>query len=113
MSNKHYRVCNTNTQQGLWYDFKGEFTGLIHDDFNFCQNSKLKMDFDEKLIGWLSAVKELHQLWQWFSPEDIKKLQEYGWFIHEYECEEEKFYEKFQHIIIKQDKAKLLNIIKL
>ena len=25
-----YRVANTETEQGLWYDFKGQFTGLIH-----------------------------------------------------------------------------------
>ena len=32
---RFYRVCNTDTQQGLWYHFDGKFTGLIHDDFNF------------------------------------------------------------------------------
>ena len=40
---KFYRVCNISTKQGLWYDTQGEFTGLIHGDFNFCLNNQLKM----------------------------------------------------------------------
>jgi hypothetical protein len=57
-----YRVCNPKTEQGLWYDFKGKFTGLIHDEFNFCSNSSLAMPFDEELIGWLSATDSLDEL---------------------------------------------------
>lgn len=41
-----YRVCNLETYQGLWYDYKGNFTGLIHNEFNFCANSELKMVWD-------------------------------------------------------------------
>ena len=108
-----YRVCNTDTQQGLWYCFKGLFTGLIHKKLNFCINSKLEMDFDNELIGWLSATDSLENLYQWFTKEDILKLQEHGWFIHVYESNDYKFYERFQHLIINQDKSKLLYKITL
>lgn len=108
-----YRVCNSDTQQGLWYHFNGLFSGLIHDKFNFCQNNELKMDFDPELVGWLSATDELDDLWKWFSKEDVLKLQEYGWFIHVYETNDYKFYEKFQHLIINQNNCKLKEIIKL
>ena len=82
---KFYRVCNTETKQGLWYDFTGKFTGLIHDKFNFCENSKLEMDFDEELVGWLSATPDFDSLLVWFSIEDIKILQQFGCCIHVYE----------------------------
>jgi hypothetical protein len=108
---KFYRVNHKVTQQGLWYDFKGNFTGLIHDKFSFCQNKDLKMDFDEELLGWLSAVENLDDLWKWFSKEDIKQLQEHDWFIHEYKTNDYKFYERFQHLVIKQKTSEVSKII--
>lgn len=110
---KFYRVCNINTQQGLWYKFDGNFTGLIHNEFNFCLNNQLKMDFDEELVGWLSSTDSLETLYQWFTENDIKKLQKYGWFIHVYETQDYKFYEKFKHYIIKQSTSKLIDKIEL
>lgn len=108
-----YRVCNEKTKQGLWYQSDGIFTGLIHDKFNFCANKDLKMDFDEELIGWLSAVKNLEDLWKWFTQEDIKELQKHGWFIYEYRAEDSKFYERFQHLVIKQNTSKAIRKIEL
>ena len=110
---KFFRVCNTKSEQGLWYNFKGDFTGLIHNEFKFCNSSTLEMDFDPELVGWLSATPTLETLYQWFSEEEIKKLQGHGWFIHEYETDDVKFYERFQHHVIKQETSKLTNIIKL
>ena len=110
---KFYRVCNVNTKQGLWYDTQGEFTGLIHGDFNFCLNSQLKMDYDPELVGWLSATDSLDTLYKWFTIDDIKELQKRDWFIHVYESEDVKFYERFQHLIIKQETSKFIGIIKL
>lgn len=98
-----YRVCNEDTKQGLWYSQDGNFTGLIHNEFDFCQNKNLKMDFDEELVGWLSATDNLEDLWNWFTKEDIKKLQEFGWFLYEYEVKEYKYYEKFNHFVINQE----------
>ena len=100
-----YRVCNLNTMQGLWYDYNGEFTGLIHNEFKFCLNNELRMDFDPEIVGWLSAVEELDHLWAWFSKQDVHNLQKHGWFIHQFEAQESKFYERFQHLIIKQETA--------
>jgi hypothetical protein len=114
MSNKTYfRVCHEESLQGLWYAFNGKFTGLIHNEFNFCQNRELKMDFDESLVGWLSATDSLDTLYAWFTQEDIKRLQEHGWFIHEFHAEDVRFYERFQHLVIKQDTAKVLRVIKI
>ena len=53
---KYYRVCHKDTLQGLWYDYKGNFTGLIHDQFNLCKNNELRMEFDDEIVGWLSAT---------------------------------------------------------
>ena len=71
------------------------------------------MDFDEELVGWLSAVEKLDDLWQWFSQEDIKKLQEHGWYIFEYKANDYKFYERFKHIVIRQDTSKVIRKIEL
>lgn len=110
---KFYRVCNDKTKQGLWYDFTGGFTGLIHNDFKFCLNNELRMDFDKELVGWLSAVDSLDDLFNWFSKDDVIKLQEFGWSIHEYESESYKMYEKFNHIVIDKSKSSVIRVIKL
>ena len=115
MSDKkiYYRVCHKDTLQGLWYTFNGDFTGLIHNEFNFCVNNELAMDFDPEIVGWLSATDSLETLYHWFSLEDIIKLQDHGWFIFEFEAEDVKFYERFQHLIIKQETSKPIKMIEL
>jgi len=79
-----YRVANSETNQGLWYDRQGNFTGLIHDKFNFCKNRDLQMPFDKDIVGWLSATDDLESLWHWFSKEDIENLEKHGYFITSY-----------------------------
>lgn len=108
-----YRVSNIETQQGLWYNMQGEFTGLIHDKFNFCKNNELKMDFDPEIVGYLSATPDLDSLFNWFTKEDILKLQEHNYFIHEFETEDYKFYDRFQHHVINKEKSKILKKIVL
>jgi hypothetical protein len=43
--------------------------------------------------------------------EDIQKLQEHGWFIHEFEAVDYKLYERFQHIIINQETSTVTKLI--
>lgn len=93
-----YRVANIETQQGLWYDWNGEFTGLIHNKFDFCVNSELPMPFDDSLIGWLSATKSLEQLWGWFTREDIYALQKHGWYLYAFKATLYKDYANHQVI---------------
>jgi len=100
-----FRVNNIDTQQGLWYDQKGEFTGLIHDKFSFCQNTSLRMDFDSDIVGYVSVVETLEQLYAWFSKEDIFKLQEHGWFIHQYTSDDYKWYDRFSHYVMNQENS--------
>lgn len=106
MRNKFYRVCHEMTMQGLWYDELGYFTGLIHSDYNFCKNNTLQMPFDKEVVGWLSVAETLEELHTWFSEEDIIKLQEYGYFIFEFESDSVKFYDKFQHHLIESINSK-------
>lgn len=106
-----YRVCNIETQQGLWYKFNGEFSGLIHDQFNFCMHNQLKMDFDEELVGYLSVTDSLDKLFEWFPIKDIQELEKHGYSICAYETEDFKFYERFQHLVINQEKSKLVEKI--
>lgn len=113
MNKTFYRVCSPETEQGLWYNFDGSFSGLIHSDFSFCVNSTLRMDFDPELVGWLSAVENLDDLWKWFSQEDVKELQKRGWFIHEYSVTAYKFYDRFQHFVICQETSKVVRKIEL
>ena len=103
---KYYRVCNIDTHQGLWYDYQGIFTGLIHNEYCFCSCNELEMPFDEEIVGWLSATKTLEELYHWFPKKDIIK-------IHEFEADEVKFYKKFEHEVIKQSSSKFIKLIKL
>lgn len=98
-----YRVANNETEQGLWYDFEGNFTGLIHDKFNFCENSELPMPYDSNVKGWLSATEKLNKIFYWFTKKDIKNLEEYGYKLTVYEAIEYKSHEN--HWLIKQDSS--------
>ena len=71
------------------------------------------MDFDDEIVGWLSATDSLETLFHWFTVEDIKQLQKHGWFIHVFVAEDIKFYERFQHQIIKQDTPRLLKVLNI
>ena len=107
----YYRIAHKETKQGLWYDAKGNFTGLIHNEYNFCMNSSLPMPFDKDLVGWLSATDTLEDLFNWFSKKDIENLQNYGWFITVYEAEKDKQYKN--HLVICQQTSKPKQIITL
>lgn len=114
MIKTYYRVANKDTNQGLWYDSEGNFTGLIHSEFNFCINTKLPMPFDQEIVGWLSATETLEELFNWFSVEDIEKLEKHGWFITVYTAEKVKQYKN--HLVIYQKTSVLkerLPLIKL
>lgn len=108
-----YRVCNENTLRGLWYDYNGKFTGIIHNEFNFCKHKDLEMDYDPELVGWLSATDTLDKLFEWFPIQDILKLQEEGWFLHKFVATDAKFYDRFQHIVINQETSKSIGRIVL
>lgn len=101
MSKLYYRIAHKETKQGLWYDSKGDFTGLIHNEFNFCMNNKLQMPFDPDLVGWLSATDTLEDLFNWFSKKDIEKLEQHGWYVTVYESEKVKQYKN--HLVICQE----------
>jgi len=103
---KFYRLSNIETEQGLWYDFKGNFTGIIHTKFNFCKNNDLPMPFDQNIVGWLSATETLEELYNWFTLEDIKKLENFGFCVSIYEAEDYKYYNN--HWIIKQKTSKFI-----
>lgn len=108
-----FRVNHVITQQGLWYDYAGGFTGLIHERFDFCENRELKMDFDPEIVGYFSAVETVEQLFVWFPRQDILRLQPHGFCIHEYISDDFKFYERFQHFVINQSNATLVRKILL
>ena len=91
-SKAFYRVANNKTQQGLWYDFEGNFTGNIHNKFKFCKNNKLPMPYDESIKGWLSATDTLDDLYNWFTKEDIIKLSDSGYSVVIYEATEYRYY---------------------
>lgn len=95
-----YRIANNKTKQGLWYDYEGNFTGLIHNTYNFCGASALPMPFDQTLVGWLSTTDKLETLFLWFTKEEIKKLEESGYELTVYEATDYKVYEN--HWVINQ-----------
>lgn len=99
-----YRVSHEKTGQGLWYTADGKFTGLIHDELSFCLNRSLAMDFDPAIVGYVSVVETLEQLFKWFTREDILRLQELGWFATEYQSADTdyRWYERFSHFVANQ-----------
>lgn len=107
---RFFRLADTNKDgQGLWYSTKGDFTGLIHTAFDFCLNHSLEMPFDPDLVGWLSATDTLEDLFNWFSREDIARLQEFGYKIAVYEATEYRQYKN--HLVISQTSSVLVETI--
>ena len=104
----YYRISHHTYEQGLWYNKEGEFTGLIHNDFKFCTNSHLLMDYDLEIVGYISVADSVEHLFQWFPVKDVIELQKHGYYITAYESDDSKFYEKYQHTVINQNTAKLL-----
>jgi hypothetical protein len=103
MSKIFYRVAKLETKQGLWYDYQGKFTGLIHDKFSFCKNKDLQMPYDPEVVGWLSSTETLDELMNWFDINDITRLEEYGYRVVMYEATQYKFHNN--HWLIKQDSS--------
>lgn len=94
---------------GVWYDQTGNFTGLIHTEFNFCSNSKLEMPFREEMVGKLSITKSINTLFDWFSNDDLLRLKDYGYKILIYKVDAEyiEFNEEFKHHLMLKDKCEL------
>jgi hypothetical protein len=95
----------------MWYDFSGEFTGLMHDKFTFCLNTELPIPFDPDIVGWLSTTENLIDLYKWFTEDDIKELQKFGYRICVYEAVDYKPHDS--HWVIKQKTSKLKGYIAL
>lgn len=104
---KHfYRIGHSS--QGLWYTKDGTFTGDIHTEkYNWLNASGLKMPFDELLVGFISVADSLEHLYQWFSTDEIKRLQKEGFFIEEWISSDYKFYNPYQHNVINQQTSVL------
>lgn len=101
---RFYRVANREADEGLWYDKEGNFTGLIHNEYDFCKNSNLEMPFDKDVRGWLSTADSMDELFKWFPIEDIIRLQDYGYAVVVYEATDYRKYEN--HWLIDQKTSK-------
>ena len=65
---KFYRVENPTTENGLWYDKDGCFTGVIHKmEFSNLQNHDLPMPYNSEIVNYLSVAESLEDLDKWFN----------------------------------------------
>lgn len=106
-----YRIANTDTNQGLWYNIDGAFTGLIHNQFDFCALHQLPMPFDKNISGYLSATETLDELFDWFPVDDIIRLSEHGYLATVYKAVDYKFYNN--HWLINQSSSIITNRISI
>lgn len=105
-----YRV-GTESNEGLWYNQDGTFSGIIHDEFKWVGASGLLMPFEQELVGYLSVADSIEHLYTWFSIEELVKLRETGFKIFEYEAIDYKFYDLYKHNVICQKTSKIVNIL--
>lgn len=104
-----YRVENPKTQNGLWYDIEGNFTGIIHrDEFNMLQNHKLPMPFNKDIQGWLSCVEKIEEIEAWFNKDDMMILRPKGYVLSEYESTD--FKKVDGHWIMKREASKIIRL---
>ena len=88
-----YRVEGIDGFKGLWYDKDGNFKNRIKDVYPPCKNGELPMPYDEKVIGYLSCVEKLEDLYYWFSEEDLASLESHGFVLKKFESEDYIFYD--------------------
>jgi hypothetical protein len=69
------------------------------------------MPYDKNVVGWFSVTDTMEDLFNWFSYEEIERLEQYGYRIAIYEATEYKFYNN--HWIIKQNSSTLKDFIEL
>lgn len=113
MSKFFYRVeSDSDSIEGLWYNKEGVFTGLIHTEFKWLGASSLQMPYEPELVGYISVANSLEHLYDWFTRDEILKLQEIGFSICEYIADDFKFYDLYKHNVINQNSI-LYNKIKL
>jgi hypothetical protein len=110
--NKFFYRVGTDSTEGLWYNKEGVHTGLIHTEFNWLSASSLIMPFELELIGYISVADSLEHLYNWFTRDEILKLQENGFSISEYIADDYKFYDLYKHNVINKNSV-LHNKIKL
>jgi hypothetical protein len=110
MEKLFYRI-GAEDKKGLWYNTDGTFSGAIHKEFTWLNASNLNMPFENELIGYISVADSLEHLYQWFTKQEILKLQEQGFSILEYKASDYKFYDLYKHNVINQETSILHNII--
>lgn len=108
---KHFYRVGTDSTEGLWYNKEGEYTGLIHKNFTWLSASSLMMPFEPELVGYLSVADSLEHLYQWFTRDEIIRLQQLGFNILEYVSDDYKFYDLYKHNVIHKDSLLFNKII--
>lgn len=99
-----YRVQQNDTTKGLWYDRDGTFNGRIEDDFSWLRASSLPMEPNvETAGGWLSATDSIETLFDWFNPVELKRLQSNNIYTYAYHATAFKWYDPYQHHLIRDD----------
>jgi hypothetical protein len=81
-----YRVGNTKTNLGCWYDDEGRSTGIIH-TLSDGPAKVLPMGwhpiFSSDYRRWISATDRLADIARWFSRRDMTELLERGYALEE------------------------------
>lgn len=96
-----YRVEGIDGHAGLWYDRDGTFTNRIKTIEPACINCDLPMPYDDQVLGYVSAVDDLADLYAWFSKEDLQAMLKYGFVLKIFESTDYKYYHN--HWLIKID----------
>lgn len=97
---------------GLWYNKDGIFTKEIEKYGIACAD--LEMDKNEEYAGgYLSCTDSLDNLFNWFTRQEIQKLEEAGYRTCVFKAEEHKFHDKYKHFLFKQEGSILVAEIQL
>jgi hypothetical protein len=98
-----YRVVNLDGPNGLWYDKDGRWNPIITEINGKAAHLPMGYDPNMKLDhkAWLSATLHEKELLDWFSVDDLFKLQERGYGIWTFEVKS--YREVPGHIVITED----------
>lgn len=92
-----YRLESTKADNGLWYDYYGNYVFGINEAPN-CETKHLPMGYDERYkmegLNWFSSCSKIEDLSHWYSFENAKWLLDHGFAMRKYLATRYDEYEK-------------------
>jgi hypothetical protein len=107
-----YRMSKIDCNSSFWYDFNGNFTNIIQSDaLSFLNAKNIPMPYNADVLGYLSGCDTLVNLYNWFTHEEMLRLQKMEYALYKYQSSD--YRHVGTHFIFNKENYLTKNIIVL